>query len=218
MGGVRITIRDVVTGELLAQGVTAGSTGDTEKIMTAQPRQGEAMSTDDSAVFRTVLRLAEPRLVEVSAYGPLAQRQSANKVSQTQFVVPGKDINQGDSWLLELPGLVVDVLEPAAHVKLSGGPQTVRLHANVAMMCGCPIEPGGTWDAGQFEVGALLKRDGEPVGEAELEYAGEPSQFAAEIEVDEPGTYEATVYAYDPTNGNTGLDSTTYIVLPAEDE
>ena len=35
MGGVLITIRDAKTAELLAKGVTRGTTGDTEKIIAA---------------------------------------------------------------------------------------------------------------------------------------------------------------------------------------
>lgn len=216
MGGVQITLRDAETGELLAEGLTAGSTGDTKKIKSAQPRLGDVMSTEDSAVFRTTLKLSEPRLIEATAYGPLAQRQSANRVSQTQFVVPGKDVTGGDAWLLELRGVVVDVLEPPTHVKLSGTPQTIRLHANVAMMCGCALTPGGAWDADQFEVGAILKRDGEKVRTVKLDYAGKPSQFATDVQVGEPGTYEATVYAYNASDGNTGLDTVTFIVQPAD--
>jgi hypothetical protein len=32
------------------------------------------------------------------------------------------------------------------------------------------------------------------------------------IAADEPGVYDATVYAYDPSNGNRGLDRVTFIV------
>ena len=45
-----------------------------------------------------------------------------------------------------------------------------------------------------------------------MQYAGTPSQFAGIWNVQEDGTYEAVVYAYDPTTGNTGVDSVTFIV------
>jgi hypothetical protein len=45
-----------------------------------------------------------------------------------------------------------------------------------------------------------------------MSYAGETSQFAASVPVDAPGTYDVLVYAYDPANGNTGADRTTFIV------
>jgi len=215
MGGVLVTLRDAQTQELLASGVTRGSTGDTERIMKAPLRHHDAVATPDAAVFRATLDLAEPRLVEVAASGPLGQRQAMNRATSTMWVVPGKDVKGGDGWLLELPGFSVDVLAPPAHQGLRGIPQKVAVRANVTMMCGCPIEPGGLWDADRFEVRALVSRDGKPLRELPLGFAGETSQFAAELEIDAPGAYEVLVYAYDPANGNTGLDRTTFYVLAA---
>jgi len=214
IGGTLITIRDVDSGELLAKGVTKGDTGDTKRIMSLDKKRGDILSTEGAAKFVATLDLTEPRLIEVAAYGPLAQRQSANKVSATQWVVPGKPINAGDGFLLQMPGFLVDVLDPPTHIKLSGGAQAMKLRANVTMMCGCTLEPGGPWDPSKYEVKALLKRNGEAVGELPLEYAGAISQFAATWDVKQAGTYQATVYAYDPANGNTGVDSVTFIVAP----
>ena len=212
MGGVLVTIRDVESGELLVRGVVQGATGDTARIMRTPLRHHDPVATEDAAVFRTTLELAEPRLLEVAAFGPLAQRQGANRASSTMWVVPGKHVTGGDGWLLELPGFSVDVLEPPAHVRVDAATRTVTLRANVTMMCGCPIEPGGLWDADRFEVRARLSRNGLSVGEVPLRYAGKTSQFAGEVEISEAGSYEVAVYAYDPANGNTGLDRTTFLV------
>jgi len=212
MGGARVVIRDEGTGEVLACGITRGSTGATKRIMTASPRRGGVMATEDAASFRASLTLKEPRRIEVTARGPLAQPQSANSVSQTQWVVPGRDITGGDAWLLELRGLVVDVLQPPAHLKLEGTPRSVKLSANVTMMCGCPIAPGKPWKPEEFEVKAILMRNGERRKTMSLSYAGQPSQFEGTVELAEPGAYQATVYAYQPANGNTGLDHTTVVV------
>lgn len=215
MGGVLVTLRDAQTQELLASGVVQGSTGDTERIMQAPQPHHDPVSTPDAAVFRATLDLAAPRLVEVAASGPLGQRQAANRVTSTMWVVPGKHVKGGDGWRLELPGFAVDVLAPPAHQLLRGLPQQVAVRANVVMMCGCPIEPGGLWDADRFEVRAQVSRDGKRLRELPLRYAGETSQFAAELEIDAPGSYEVLVYAYDPANGNTGLDRTTFNVVAA---
>lgn len=214
MGGVLVTLHDVHTGELLAKGHTAGGTGDTARIMTQAHQRGAALSTPDAARFEVTLDLDEPRLVEARAQGPMGQPQSANRVSATQWLVPGRDVTGGDAWLLEMPGLVVDVLAPAAHTRIGSSAGEVRLHANVTMMCGCPIAPGGLWDADEIEVRALLQRNGEPAGEVKLSYAGSTSQFEGRVRVDEPGVYKATVFAHQPANGNTGLDRVTFIVAP----
>lgn len=212
MGGVWVTLRDADTGQLLAQGTTRGGTGDTDRIMAPDPERNAQLSTAGAAKFSTTLDLDEPRRIEVAAFGPLAQRQAANRVSAVQWVVPGKDLTGGDGWLLEMPGFVVDVLAPPTHVELAGVPKSVPLAANVTMMCGCPVTPGGLWDADRYEVRARLTRNGAPAGETVLGYAGTASQFAATLEIDAPGVYEAMVYAHDPKTGNTGLDRVTFIV------
>ncbi len=215
MGGAEIVIADADTGRLLAQGKTAGSTGDTERIMRERLPHHAAVSTEDAAVFQAEVDLEEPRRVKVTARGPLAQPQAINTVSVTQWVVPGRHITGGDAMTLELPGFVVDVLSPPAHQKISdlGDAVDVSVEANVTMMCGCPIEPGGLWDANQFMVSAIVKRNGEKVDEVPLRFAGSTSRFTASLSVREPGSYEITVYAFDPTNGNTGVDKTTFIVV-----
>ncbi|MGE0827530.1 MAG: hypothetical protein AB7G75_34785 [Candidatus Binatia bacterium] len=214
VGGVLITVKDVLTGEVLATGRTAGGTGDTDRLMKTPITRGTPLADKTAASFTVTLELSEPRLIEVTAYGPLANLQAANRVSATQWMVPGKHITAGDAWLMELPGFVVDVLAPPTHLRLKSAPQTVQLTANVMMMCGCPITPGGVWDANQYEVKALLKKEGAQIGELALHYAGITSQFAGAWTVQEPGTYEAVVYAYDAANGNTGVDSVTFVVEP----
>ena len=69
------------------------------------------------------------------------------------------------------------------------------------------------WDADKIEVAAFLKKNGEHVGVLTMHYAGKKSQFSGSWHVKEPGVYEAIVYAYDPANGNTGIDRVTFIVL-----
>lgn len=214
MGGVQVTLRDARTGELLAQGKTSGSTGDTERIMKDAHKRNATLATADAAVFSTYLDIEEPRLIEVTAYGPLAQRQSANTISATQWVLPGKHLSGGNGWLLEMPGFVVDVLEPPVHKGLSGVPQKITVTANVTKMCGCPITPGGLWDADEYEIRALVRRNGESMPDLPLEYAGEASQFTGTLTVSQPGTYEITVYAFDSETGNAGLDITTVNVSP----
>lgn len=211
MGGMRVILRDAHTGEVLATGVTKGGTGNTKRIMHTDGGRRAQMADPSSAKFATTIDLAEPRLVEVEAYGPLAQPQSAQRVLATQWIIPGRGHAGGDGWVLELPGFVVDVLAPPAHVKLKGQ-SMVDVRANVIMMCGCPIEPGGLWDANKYEVQAIVHRNDKLVGRIPLTYAGQTSQFAANVPIEGPGTYNVVVYAFDPANGNTGLDRTTFVV------
>lgn len=212
MGGMRIVLRDADTGEILASGVTSGGTGNTKLLMHENAGRRAKLSDASAAKFDATIDIDEPRRIEVDAYGPLGQPQAAHRVTATQWVVPGAHVTGGDGWVLELPGFVVDVLSPPAHVKLPAGTDKVDVRANVVMMCGCPVTPKGLWDADKFQVKALVKRNGKAVKTVDVPFAGETSQFATTLPVEEPGTYEVVVYAHDPGNGNTGLDRTTFIV------
>lgn len=211
MGGAEIIVRDVRSGEVLARGRTAGSTGDTARIMAGGPR-GAPLADEASAAFRTRIDIDEPRLVEVEAYGPLAQPQSAVRVTAQRWVLPGRPVTQGDGWVLELPGLVVDLVEPAAHQRGAAG-VGIRLAANVALMCGCPIEPGGIWDAARYDVRASVERDGRPAGEVRLSYGGRTGYFTGTLPVGKAGAHVITVTAVDTRTGATGVDATS-IILP----
>jgi hypothetical protein len=170
------------------------------------------LASDGAAAFTTTIDLSAPERIEVTAIGPLADRGSANRGSATQWVLPGKDITAGDAWLLELPGFAVQVMAPAVHSSMGHVPVDIHLAANVTMMCGCHLEPGGLWDSSRMQITASVTRDGKPWIEVPLAYAGTPIQFAATLHVTGPGTYEAVVSAYDPANGNTGLDTVTFVV------
>ena len=210
MGGMRITLRDVETGEVLARGVTSGGTGDTKRIMAGT--YADTVSDDSAAGFTATLDLDRPRLIEAEAFGPLAQAQAAHRTASSMWVVPGRNVTAKDGWMLVLRGLVVDVLGPPAHIKLGPETRAVTLDANVAMMCGCPIEPKGLWAAEDFEVMATILRNGKPAGTVPLAYAGKTSQFTGTMTIAEPGVYEAIVSAYQASTGNTGLDRTTFII------
>ncbi len=133
MGGALITLTNADTGELLAKGVTAGGTGNTKLIMKTPVTRGVPIADEKAAKFAATIDIDEPTLIKVTAFGPLCQRQAANTVSATQWVVPGKHITAGNGWMLEMPGVIVDVLSPPTHIKYKGV-QDIVLAANVTMM------------------------------------------------------------------------------------
>lgn len=210
MGGVRVVIRDELSGAILSEGVTRGSTGNTRSVMHRDGGRRARLTNNDAASFETSVDLSEPRRLSVEAYGPMGQTQAANKVSATQWVVPGKHLDGGDGWVLEMPGFAVDILWPPAHSSVEGAQTDAHIRANVVMMCGCPIEPDGLWDAKRFEVAAWVLRDGDYIGTFPLKFAGATSQFEVVLPLTSAGTYDVTVYAHDPVNGNTGVDRTTF--------
>lgn len=204
VGGARITIRDAGTDEVLARGLQEGGTGSTERIMrTPRERGATVYGTEDAAKFRATLSLRRPTRVEVVAEGPLDTPHATQRASRTMLLVPGRDVT-GEGVILELYGLTVNLERPD-----EGGPATageaLPVRAHVEMLCGCPITPGGLWDADRIDVVARLLRNGAVVREAVLEYAGETSTFEGRLTPPEPGTYELVVLAEDAGRANAGV-------------
>lgn len=202
MGGARITISDAETGEVLAEGLTEGGTGNTQRIMKTPRARGEGLSTSEAAFFKATVDLKAPRRLQVTAEGPEEFPGSSNKVSATQWVVPGQDLTAGDGWVLEMPGLVVN-LHDLPESATAG--ESVDLRATVEMMCGCPITPGGLWDADEFTIHAQAVLNDDTEAGAEMVYAGEASEFSGSLLFDRPGTWNLTVWAWQASTGNTGV-------------
>jgi hypothetical protein len=187
-----------------------------------------SLTVQRTAVFTASLDLEEPKLIRVTAYGPQGAQQSANTVSQTQWVYPGKDITggaKGGGLLLEIPGLVVQVLNPPTHFLPQTAPEHIDIRVNVTMMCGCPIGVGHPpWHPAQFEVKAVIKQGATIVTEVPLEYQENepfdvPSQFAGKWvappnSTSQPAIYDIIVFAFQQKNGNTGVDRAT-VIIPA---
>src|SRR5579872_872001 len=226
IGGALVTIRDARTGELLASGRTTGGSGSTKAIMqTARTRNQPIPTPDppnnDACFFEATLNLEAPRLVEISALGPLAAQQSANRVSATTWVLPGIGIAPLDSpggpirpdgFLLEIPGLLVQVLSPPQHFDPyhADPKKCITIAANVTMMCGCPIG-AAPWPYSDFQVEATILHKGKITNLALAfdNQAPAPSQFNVNWTPGDYGIFEITVWAFQTSTGNTGVDHTT---------
>lgn len=209
MGGAFVTITEVNSGELLASGVTKGSTGDTDKLVREPHQRYGTLSTEDAAKFETKLELSEPVFVEISARAPVAQMQSQVTSSTQLWLIPGKNITE-DGIILEIPGFAVDILQPQAHE--SNRNDSITITANVVMMCGCPISPDGLWDSNQMEFTAVIEKGEQEVARKAMSFTGKTSTFKTSFSPQGGGAYQITVYGYDSRTGNTGLDKTTVVV------
>mgnify|MGYP006427742583 CR=1 FL=1 len=214
MGGMEIIIRDSVNGEILAKGLTKGSTGNTSLIMADSHERDAVLRSEGSARFDSVLDLDKPQKVEITAYGPTAQAQSAMELKEERILIPGKDYTDGNGIILTMPGMSVDVLTPSAHTKATFDPEgNLSLRANVMKMCGCPVQDKAPWPISRYEVEAHIYKSGETlVQTVPLSFAGLASQFEANLQLPEPGTYEIIVTAFDPKTKDSGMDKTTLVL------
>lgn len=212
IGGAMIMIKDANTGELLAKGLTTGSTGNTTLIMKEPHVRNKGISDDATAKFETVISLDEPTLVTIEALAP-ANAKNAQVIAQTQvWLLPEKDMT-GDGIILEIPGFVIDVIVPQRHSRISlATQQEVEIKANVVMMCGCPITKGGTWDSDQILVEAIVKINGEKVKTVTLNISETASTYLGKLGLEKSGTYEIIITAYNETSGNTGAGKMNFIV------
>lgn len=201
MGGAEVILRDSVTGAVLVQGVTSGGTGDTALIMSAVGRS-PLRASDGAAGFRTALDIDRPILVRVEVRGPLGFPQTIQRASSERWLIPGQSPT-GDGWVIELPGLAI---------RLLGNPQgqlrqgvTAEITAEVQLMCGCPITPGGMWNAADYEVNLEVRRDGQVSQRLPLTFAEAPGKFRAQWIPDVRGDAEISVIARNRITGNTGV-------------
>lgn len=203
VGGARITIRNAETGEVLARGLQEGGTGSTGRIMRKpHPRAGIVYGTEDAAGYEATLSLDSPTRVEIVAEGPLGTPHATQRASRTMLLVPGRDVT-GEGVILELYGFTVEMQRPSdGATPVAGRPLTVR--SSVTMLCGCPIEPGGLWDADRIDVSVRLVRDGRVVREREMSFAGETNIFEGTITPPSAGSYQLVVLASDAGRANFG--------------
>lgn len=212
IGGAFVLVRNTANNEILAQGTTTGSTGNTDLIMKTPKERYASLSDDKTAGFLAVVDIDEPTFVRIEVLAPYHRKNTPVSASTELWLIPGKDI-LGDGVVLEISGFVVDILAPNTHqyIPLKSIGSGLDIKANIVMMCGCPIEKDGIWDSEPLEVKAILKKDGETLSEIALENPGR-NIFSGKADITAPGYYEVTVYAYDPRTGNTGVDRINYVV------
>lgn len=198
MGGVEVVLRDAKTGKILAKGLTAGGTGDTKKIMEAVGRSPRR-TTPDAAHYSTTLDISVPTLVKVELRGPLGRPLTMQRATSERWLVPG--ISAGDGWVVELPGLAIEV--DGVSAMIAGRAATVT--AKVALMCGCPITPGGLWDAADYVVTAELRRKGATPERTSLAFSAAPGQFSSAITPGFSGKGELWIVARNIRTGNAGV-------------
>jgi hypothetical protein len=203
VGGARITIRNAETGAVLADGLQQGDSGSTEQIMQQPHRRGEALyTTPGAAKYEATLPLTEPTRIEVTAEAPLDYPQAMQSASKTLWVMPGQDIT-GDGLVLTVHGFIVEVLEPSSSSASTG--DSIPVRARVRMLCGCPTEPGGMWDASTYTITAQLLRDGEVVATTPMTFTGTTSEYEATLTSPASGATTVRVLAMDANRVNFGV-------------
>ena len=133
VGGAFVRIKNIETGEILAEGKQLGGTGDTDRIMVRPHRRGEILyGTPDAAFFQADLLLSKPTQVEIYTEAPLGFPHNIQKGSKTLTLIPGKHI-LGEGVVIELNGLIVNILNPLSKESLKKG-EEVAVRVEIRML------------------------------------------------------------------------------------
>jgi hypothetical protein len=216
VGGARVTIIDVTSGQILATGVQQGEAGDQNQIMRTPHMMEEPIySTRPSAAFTTTLQLQKPTLVEISAEGPLAYPAAIRKASTALLLIPGQDLTQ-DGIILHLYGYLVQIEQPKPHEALIAR-DDVKLRASVRTLSGSLVRPHGDWDSRKLRIYGEVVIGDRTIERLQMFYDEGSRTFEAPFFVPQlnevPDGIILRVIATDPATGNTGMDQITYPVL-----
>jgi hypothetical protein len=133
VGGALIKIKNLETGEILAQGKQEGGTGDTDRIMVQPRKRGEVLfGTPGAAFFQAEVPLDKPTQVEIYTEAPLGYLHNIQKGLKTLTLIPGKHI-LGEGVIIELNGLIVNILSSSSKGSLKKG-EEILVRAEVRML------------------------------------------------------------------------------------
>lgn len=214
IGGAYIIVKNHETQEILAKGYTVGASGNTDLVVSKPKARYERITDDKTAKFVATLNISEPLFVDITAIAPFNRKSAAIQATTQVWVIPNKDIF-GDGIILEIPGFIVDILSPTAHELISFGAEQKRevtLKVNTVMMCGCTIQNDGIWNASNYDVAAIVRKEGIEIVKVKLIKTAEDNIFEVKIPVKESGNYELIVTAFDNKAYNTGVDKINFVV------
>lgn len=216
VGGARVTITDVATGQILASGIQQGETGDQNQIMrTPHLMEEPRYSSRPAAFFSATLDLVKPTMVEITAEGPLAYPASAQRASETVLLIPGHDLTN-DGVVIHLYGYLIQIDHPKPGEPLIAK-EDVMLRASVRTLSGSFVRPHGDWDSRKIHIyGELLIGD-RVIERLQMFYSGDKAHFEAPFFVppakDAPDGITLRVIAADSSAGNFGMGAAKYPVL-----
>ncbi|HET9211512.1 MAG TPA: hypothetical protein VFR03_13985 [Thermoanaerobaculia bacterium] len=229
IGGAEVTVRDARTGRWLAGGRAQGpDSGTLQPNYVPSASRSAVVTPGNPPVVQWLvpgpttsgltvdLPITQPTLLEVEVYGPLGGLQSAQRVVTRAWAVPGVPITQGPGFVVELPGLIVQIQQPPTHLEYAKAPDSVSFLVNVTMMCGCPIGKGLAWIPDDFTITAAVERigSGEPPATVHFSVLQNPSIFQGSFDLKVPGFYQAAVTAVQKSTGNTGTGTVTFFTKP----
>jgi hypothetical protein len=217
-----VTLREVVSGEILAQRIATGGSGAlsadftpgaSREVIVTPGASGNTLqwlsapAGQSTAGLLATMDLHRPTLVEFSATTLSSGIPNGHVAKQQMWIAPGVHLDQEPGVVLVIPGLNVRILTPDVATPVAG---SVSVTAWVAMMCGCKIADGSPWLPEQFAVHARLRAVGGDFETVTRLTFQSTSTFGTETPITLPEgaeSYELIVDAVQATEGNVGSAS-----------
>lgn len=213
LGGAYIIIRNKTNQQIIAEGKTAGTTGDSEIVLKKNRQRHDPYADDGAAKFLASVDINEPVFITIEVVTPYNHKQSQVHAVSEMWLIPGKHII-GDGVIVEVSGYIIDILSPRTHNYIplnSINDKPFKVQANIVLMCGCIITKGGYWNGDEMEVIAIVKKDGVELKRVSMQIIS-ANLFEGFLDIKEKGDYEFTVYAYSQKTGNTGVDKVNFVI------
>jgi len=213
-----VTIRDVLTGNVLAQGLAEGDSG--QLVTSAAPPAGATTGTivtgstfqwlvptsgspSPTAGLQADFDLDQPMLVEISADTLTNGMPNGHRVAAQTWLVPGVDAVAEPGLVLTIPGLNVQILTPNV---LQPASSPLKVEAWVTMMCGCKISDTTDWRTDEFTVTAMaIDAEGNCAASKAMTLQ-QTSVFCVELTLPS-GDYQLVVTAVQGATSNQGSAS-----------
>lgn len=213
LGGAYVIIRNKVNQQILAEGKTTGTTGNSEIILKEIRQRYDPYADDGAAKFSASINIDDPTFVTIEVITPYSHKQSQVRALTEMWLIPGKHIID-DGVIMEVSGYIIDILSPRTHNYIllkSINDKPFKIQANIVLMCGCIITKGGYWNGEEMEVIAIVKKDGIEIKRVDMQIIS-ANLFEGFLDIKDKGDYEFTVYAYNQKTGNTGVDKVNFVI------
>src|SRR5687768_6915707 len=92
LGGAYIIIRNKTNQQILAEGKTEGTTGNSEVILKENRQRYDPYADDDAAKFSATINIGEPIFVTIEVLTPYNHKQSQVRAVTEMWLVPGKHL------------------------------------------------------------------------------------------------------------------------------
>jgi hypothetical protein len=216
VGGARVTMTDVASGQLLASGLQQGEPGDQTQIMRTPHLMDEPVySARPAASYTPPSSSRARRSWKLPRKVRWPTPTALQRASTTVLLIPGHDLTN-DGIVLHLYGYLLQIEHPKPGEPLIAK-EDVMLRASVRTLSGALVRPHSDWDSRKIHIYAELLIGDQHRGAPANVLCGREEPLRSAVlrpdSKDAPDGITLRVIAADTATGNFGMGTAQYPVL-----